>query len=98
MTAIGPAHVAAGFIAGAALNGSATAASGFGGRDGDISPWVFVPAAVGITALSGGIMFGGRLAPTNPMAAAALFATGVGAASGFLFGLPVAVHIAQTRG
>lgn len=93
-----PKHIIGGFAAGAAITGGATIASGFAGKDGDISPWVFAPAAVGITGLSGGMVYGAKYAATNPMLGAAIFATGLGAAGGFLYGLPVAVGIAQNRG
>ena len=95
---IRPAHVIGGFVAGAALTGGTTIATGFAGKDGDISPWVFAPAAVGVTGLSGGLVYGSKYAATNPMLGAAIFATGLGAACGFLYGLPLAVGIAQGRG
>ena len=95
---IGPAHVAGAFAAGAAATAIPTIVTGFHGEDGDISPWGFAPAAVGVTGLTGGMIFGSRFAQTNPMLGAATFAAGLGAAGGFMFSLPVAVGIAQGRG
>jgi hypothetical protein len=94
---ITPAHIAGGFVAGAALTGSATIASAYMGKDRDLSPLVLAPAMVGVTGLTGGLVYGNKLWPTNPMLATAVFATGLGLAGGFTFSLPVAVGIAQSR-
>ncbi len=92
-----PAHIIGGFIGAAALTGSATIAAGLSGKNGDVSPLIFVPMAVGITGVTAGIHFGAKVAAYDAMKGAAIFATGLGAGVGALYTLPLAVGMASNK-